>query len=255
MKCPAATDVLEPYVDSELDLTRAVEFERHLASCPDCSSQVDSLRALRKRLQSPDMRFEAPAALKKAILDQTRERVQVRAPRSFFFFAAAAATLIVVVLSSAYLMQQRGAEKQTAKELTSAHVRSLMVNHLIDVESTDQHTVKPWFEGKIDFAPKVDDYAEQGYPLVGGRLDYVNGRNVAVVVYRRRQHPINIFEWPARDASEARPKNQVSDGFNLVHWRSDGMEFWAASDLNYNELAALVQLIQEHKPAAPSSGK
>jgi anti-sigma factor RsiW len=254
MKCPAATDVLEPYVDSELDLSRAIEFERHLASCDDCSSQVESLRALRKRLHSPEMSFEMPAELKASILQQTEVRSSRRAPRSFFYFAAAAAALVLVVLSSVYLMQGRGEDKRIAKELTSAHVRSLMVDHLIDVESTDQHTVKPWFEGKLDFAPKVDDFAEQGYPLIGGRLDYLNGRTVAVVVYRRRQHPINVFQWPAKDAPLSRPKNEVSDGFNLVHWRSDGMEFWAASDLNYNELAALVELIRERKPA-PSSGK
>ncbi len=246
MACPNAGDVLEPYIDDELDLARTVEFERHLASCPECAQEVESLRALRKRLQASDMRFAAPASLRASIRRQTEPRVSPFRAKSAWLFAAALVLLIVTLLPALYVLQNRNRQREIAREIIGAHVRSLMVDHLIDVQSTDQHTVKPWFEGKIDFAPQVNDYAEQGYPLAGGRLDYIAGRSVAVLVYHRRQHPINVFQWPSQDSGESRPRNQLGDGFNLVSWRKNGMEFWAVSDLNYNELAAFVELMRSH---------
>jgi anti-sigma factor RsiW len=248
MACPTAPELLEPYIDDELDLARTVEFEKHLASCEECAQKVASLRALSKRLQAPDMRYAAPASLRANLRRKTEPRPSLFRARSSWYFAAAAAMLVLAVLPALYVLQNRNNQRQIARELVGAHVRSLMVDHLIDVQSTDQHTVKPWFEGKIDFAPQVNDYAAQGYPLAGGRLDYIGGRTVAVLVYHRRQHPINVFQWPSQDTGESRPKNQVSEGFNLVHWRDNGMEFWASSDLNYNELAAFVELMRNHRP-------
>jgi anti-sigma factor RsiW len=127
-------------------------------------------------------------------------------------------------------------------ELINSHVRALMVAHLTDVASTDQHTVKPWFQGKLDYSPPVHDLAEQGFPLVGGRLDYLSGRAVAALVYRRHGHLINVFVWP--DSGEERRTSSSHQGYNVLHWRGGGMQYWVVSDLNAAELQTLGSLLR-----------
>jgi len=124
-------------------------------------------------------------------------------------------------------------------------VRSLMVNHLTDVTSTDQHTVKPWFDGKIDFAPPVADFKSDGFPLVGGRLDYVDHHPAAALVYQRRLHYINVFIWPAKATSNEPVKSETREGYNILHWRQSGMEYWAASDLSNNEMERFADLLRK----------
>jgi anti-sigma factor RsiW len=150
---------------------------------------------------------------------------------------AAAAILVLALLSTLVTFRpSSNSDDLLANEMVSAHVRSLMLDHATDVISTDQHTVKPWFEGKLDFSPPVVDLASQGFTLIGGRLDYAGGRAVAALVYQRRQHVVNLFVFPTQDSSTNGNKILVKQGFNIVHWTRSGMTFWAVSDLNAAEL-------------------
>ena len=129
------------------------------------------------------------------------------------------------------------------EDLISSHVRSLQVDHLSDVVSSDKHTVKPWFNGKLDFSPPVTDLATQGFPLVGGRLDYLDGRTVAVLIYRHNQHPINLYVWPSTDR-DAAPQVQGRQGYHLIRWAAGGMVYWVVSDLATNELELFVRTVR-----------
>ncbi|MDP9292579.1 MAG: hypothetical protein M3O82_09485 [Verrucomicrobiota bacterium] len=144
---------------------------------------------------------------------------------------------------AALQVHQHSARELLLGELTASHVRSLLATHLMDVASADQHTVKPWFDGKLDFAPPVKDLAEWGYPLAGGRLDYVSGRTVAALVYKRQKHFINLFIWPSDDASPT-PRTSMKDGYNLATWSNNGMTFWAVSDVNQSDLLEFANLLE-----------
>jgi anti-sigma factor RsiW len=141
-----------------------------------------------------------------------------------------------------------------AREVLTSHLRSLMPGHLMDVVSSDQHTVKPWFDGRIDFSPPVNDFAADGFRLVGGRLDYLAGRPVAALVYQRRKHIVNVFVWPAADGSQSAVESTAHDGYNLLHWRHGGMNYWMVSDLNAQEMGDFARLLRgEGTPPAPHS--
>jgi len=252
--CPDKAMLLEALLDGELDAVHAAEVEAHVAGCAGCRAALDELTAMRLMLRAPGVREAAPERLKVRIAaaitpdraaandDRPVSMLRRRAPMAAFggvmgVAACFALALIVTPMLSAGALED---------ELVASHVRSLQASHLIDVATSDQHVVKPWFDGKLDFAPPVIDLAAQGFPIVGGRLDYVDHRSVAAVVYKRGRHLINLFIWP--DAKPAPAGRHTRDGYTLLDWRQGGMTYWAVSDVNPNDLGAFETLLQARAP-------
>ena len=242
MNCQESKSQLQAYLDGELDLTRSLEMEKHLRECSACSQALNSLRLLQESLRNESLRFQPTAGLEKRVRSALRRESDSRAPtfRARWLIPALTAAALVIVFAS-YLLTRTPADDLVSSEVVSSHVRSLMTSsHLIDVPSEDPHTVKPWFDGKLDFSPPVKDLTAQGFALIGGRLDYIANRPVAVLIYQRRKHTINVFVWPAAK-SDIKPVAQVRQGYNLIHWTKSGMMFWAVSDLNLAELQQLAE--------------
>ncbi len=249
MNCELAETTIHGYFDGELDAVRSAEFEQHLEHCLRCQAVLEGLESLRLQLQQSDLYAPASPALREKvrqqIADETRE-VRIESGSSWkrwflpaFGTLAAAAALIAIVL---FVMPSR-TQLTLTTELVDAHVRSLQPGHLFDVQSTDQHTVKPWFDGKIDFIPPVSDFAAQGFPLVGGRLDVVDGHNVAVLVYGRRKHLINVFIWPRRAKETSAEGSGSRQGYNWVAGQSGDMQIYLVSDIGISDLRELKSLI------------
>jgi len=153
---------------------------------------------------------------------------------------------VIAIVSGTWLftsLQRHVSFGSIEREVVSSHIRSLMANHLTDVASTDQHTVKPWFNGKLDFSPPVSDLATSGYPLIGGRLDYLRGRPVAALVYQRRKHLINVFAWPDEGVADAETPPRTQQGYHIIHETHGGMAYWIVSDLNSDELSSFGKLL------------
>jgi anti-sigma factor RsiW len=249
--CEGEGRLLQGYFDGELDLVRSVEFEEHLKTCPDCTKELREQQVMRQSFRTSNLYERAPESLRARIRAEfPSSRIQpklIPIPRRHVlkWFAVAAAIIIAFVLG-ARVIPNIGGQRQTdllAQEIVASHIRSLQPGHLFDVQSTDQHTVKPWFDGKLDFAPPVTDLARHGFPLVGGRLDYLDNRDVAVLVYQRQKHLINVFIWPVESRPAKLPAIQTIQGYNLVFMWGDGMYFCAASDLNVAELRQFVELL------------
>jgi anti-sigma factor RsiW len=257
LNCKEVQPLLDGYFDGELDLVRNVEVEAHLQECSACSADSQALRELRSALGSNSLYFKAPARLQHRVQDAIRgEAPQVRipwlsqwwAPMRWASVAASLALVAIITWNVAPRFSRRTSEEILTREIIDSHVRSLMLNHLTDVPSSDQHTVKPWFNGKVDFSPSVVDLAEQGFPLVGGRLDYLGGETVAALVYQRRQHRINLFIWPSPMNADERETSHSEKGYHLVHWAKSGMTYWAISDLNSQELGSFIALLKKQLP-------
>lgn len=246
MTHPAFAARLDPYLDGELAAAEAVELEAHLRACAECAGLERRRRALRAALQAGLPRFPTPdglrARLRAALRAQADRPVRYHVP---WRPLAVAAALVVVAVGSYQLALRRTAADTLADEVLASHVRSLMPGHLSDVASSDQHTVKPWFAGKLDFSPPVADFAGRGFPLLGGRLDYVGGRSVAALVYGRRRHIINVFVSPASPASLAAPRTVTRQGYHLLHRVGSEYSYWVASDLGLPELRDFATLLQQ----------
>lgn len=252
MTCEISQSLLHGYLDGELDPLRSEEFERHLESCSHCIAQLEAQESLRATIHAAQLYERAPASLVGSVRRQVASAASARSLSSPPFWrwmtlAAAAAALLaagywgVSNLRSSWL----AVEPTALNELVDAHVRSLQPGHLTDVMSTDQHTVKPWFDGKLDYIPPVRDLGESGFPLVGGRLDVLNGKTVAVLIYGRRKHYIDVFVWPESNKRAEIPAAGTRNGFQWMYSRAHGMEFCAVSDVSAPDLQSLLELLGE----------
>lgn len=275
MVCDDNARLLHGYLDGELDLVRSLEIEEHLKVCPDCAQELWNQQTLRKAFRSSSLYERAPVGLADKIrasiaregnADAASSATAENAPAvkkatvvsmtptalsskraAWNWLAVAAAVLLMFTVTWRVVpgLSGGGNSDLLTEEIVSSHIRSLQPDHLFDVKSTDQHTVKPWFNGKLDFSPPVRDLAEDGYPLVGGRLDYVDHRAVAALVYQRRQHLINVFVWPERKGSGEPQRMKSVQGYNMIAWEANGMYHCAVSDLNSGELEQFTELLRK----------
>ena len=237
MNCDEASILLHALIDGELDAGHARELETHIATCPGCAARLREFHELRKMMTPASLRYSAPANLRASIEGKLPAPPAAASRRSVIKGFAAGATLSAIAASGLLVMvTRRDDDRRVLGEVVSAHLRSLQAQHLIDVQSTDQHTVKPWFNGRLDVAPPVADLTAQGFTLLGGRLDYVDAKPVAAIVYRRRVHIINLFCAPAPGSGDRAAAMESLHGFNVRRWSENGLNLWAVSDINADEL-------------------
>jgi anti-sigma factor RsiW len=257
MECKHSQEWMSAYLDAELDASGTLQLEMHLAGCAQCGAALAQLQSLRAKIAQPGTRDAAPEHLKHRLRTAIKEQQQPRRSRSpsawpwkWLSLGAAGLSATAFAVTLALYLNQPSRAEQLEQELVASHFRSLMPNHLADVASTDQHTVKPWFAGKLDFSPPVVDLAQQGYALVGGRLDYLNERPVAAMVYQHRKHILNLYVWPVGAGSgvsggDAAPRASSRQGFQLLRWSQDGMQFSAVSDMSAQDLGEFARALRD----------
>jgi len=243
--------LLHGFIDGELDAAHSLELEQHLATCSHCAGQLERLQSLKQVVSQKGVRWRTPAHVRAqvlaAIADEAAKEARPAVSRWDKVFGLVRQWLFVpslAALAASLFLVLGPVQNRTSlqEEVVAGHVRSLLANHLTDVATSDQHTVKPWFNGKIDFSPPVVDLAPQGFPLVGGRVDYIGGRVVAALIYRRRGHLINVFVWPAPPAGTT---ETTRDGYNIENWSKDGLTFWAVSDAASDEIGGFREAFLE----------
>jgi anti-sigma factor RsiW len=250
MTCESAEILLDAYVDNELDANHAMEVGEHLASCENCSEAYDRLTALKRSIKENATYYQAPPELAVRIR-QSLETEGARKTNRYasFWRAAAIAACVLLAVSFGFnlfmLRTRPRVQDAIASAAVASHIRALLGNRLVDVPSSDQHTVKPWFNGKLDFSPVVKDLNAAGFPLVGGRIDYVANRAVATLVYQRRKHVMDLYVWPtANQKAETFPEKTLN-GYNVVRWTKAGMSYCLVSDLNTGELRDFQRIFSE----------
>jgi anti-sigma factor RsiW len=248
MRCAEFRELLSGHIDGELMAAESENVRDHVAKCPECALELETLERTSTLLRQRLVRHSAPDVLKARIrsaLAQPNAFDPPARPARSHWVRLAAAGIVVAAASSALTfgaLSRANGSPSIADEAVTSHVRSLMPGHITDVASTNQHNVKPWFNGRLDLSPVVPNLDSVGFPLVGGRLDYLAGRAVAAVVYARRQHMINVYSWPA-GGPDMRPADRgTTKGYNLIEWRRDGIDAWVVSDLNRAELAGFVRV-------------
>lgn len=257
MDCQRALSLMQGYLDRELDLTTRFAVEQHLADCPACREISQQQQALSAALGAQARYHRARPTLAAGIqsaldeIDATSGTTVRQTPR---WLSLAASVVFAAFIGSGitYWLAGTAPEELLAREVIASHVRAQMVaGRLTDISSSDSHTVKPWFNGKLDFAPPVLDLTTQGFPLVGGRLDYLTNRPVAALVYRHRQHLIQLYVWPAVDRPDTALHALTRQGYQVYYWSDATMHYWAISDLNAEALKSFCKLLQEHAAAGP----
>src|SRR5438067_11941691 len=274
MNCEQAIKLIDGYLDGELDPIASQAIEQHLRECHNCDQAYKTQGSLIRAIGNATPYFKASAELRERIQSSLRKettgqpvRNGVRGaqvlsykrlqesrsilseiPWNWLGLAAAIILAAIIVSNVVPRLQRPGADQFLATQLIASHVRSLMANHLTDVASSDQHTVKPWLDAKLDFAPPVVDLSSEGFPLIGGRLDYLDNRPVAALVYGRRKHFINLFVWPAASHAAKAPKTITREGYQLLHWADSDFNYWAVSDVNVNDLQLFKQQFETRTP-------
>jgi len=277
VNCKEVINLMDGYLDSELDPLTSQTIEQHLRDCPNCDRIYKAHGSLMRAIATASPYHKAPAGLRERIQSSLREEIAEQPirdvssempvrplskqsePRTVFFgtqwnWLALAAAIILAALIALNLvprLQRPGADQLLATQLIASHVRSLMANHLTDVASSDQHTVKPWLDTKLDFAPAVPDLSNKGFPLVGGRLDYLDNRPVAALIYQRRKHFINLFVWPIESNTAKTTKTMSRQGYQLLHWADSDFNYWAVSDVNADDLQTFKQGFEEQIHSQP----
>jgi anti-sigma factor RsiW len=255
MNCEFAQTTVHAYFDGELDALRSIDFEDHLEICAECNSELTEISALSRQLHEGALFQPASAQLlnrvRKQIARQTARPTEdsraivFKARRPWLGAAFGALAAAACLLTAFFVFQPHSQSNQITAELVDAHVRSLQPGHLTDVLSTSEHTVKPWFDGKLDFIPPVSDFSAQGFPLVGGRMDVIDGHDVAVLVYSRDKHVINVFVWPYREKETTVANSGSHGGYNWVRWQSGEMELCLISDASPTDISELRDLIRQ----------
>ncbi|MBI3778269.1 MAG: anti-sigma factor [Gammaproteobacteria bacterium] len=252
MECKETLELLPAHVDRELGLPESMEIERHLKTCPPCRAEYAEQLALRAAIRKDVTYFNVPGHLEsriEAALPSAPAHRLLPAKRDWNWSAMGAAlvSIVAVAWSISLYLALPSAEDRLADEVVSSHVRSLLTSHGVDVASSDRHTVKPWFNGKLSFSPPVYDLTTEGFPLVGGRLDYLDHRPVAALVYRHRQHIIDLFVAPATgNKNDTVPGSLSIQGYHLVRWAHGGMVFWAVSDVEPAQLGKFRETLLTH---------
>jgi anti-sigma factor RsiW len=268
VNCDTTKKLLDGYLDGELDAVTNEAIEEHRRTCPECQSAYADRNILVGAVRNAMPYHKAPDELRQRIrlalrngrrsvhstdfvppppVSAPSDRRVIPFPMSWRSITLAAAALVIaaLVLTRFGVPAKLNPSQSLATEVISGHARSLLANHLTDVASSDQHTVKPWLDSKIDFAPPVPDLASDGFPLIGGRLDYLDNRTVAVLVYQRRKHFINLFIWPADRESERTTEKMTRQGYQLTHWVDGTFTYLAISDVNAGDLDSFKQLFQK----------
>ena len=242
---PACEDqelLLGGLVDGELDAANTALVEAHVARCESCREELERLQAVRTLLRGNGVRHSAPDSLARRV--SAMPELAPRAANDNRLSRWLAPGLVGAIAASLAMVTllPPGSQSIIDQELVSSHVRSLQPGHLTDVQTTNQHIVKPWFNGRIDFAPPVPELADVGFPLAGGRLDSIGGKTVAAIVYHRRLHTVNLFIWPAKDGGE---RSFVKDGFAVKEWSRNGLRYAAVSDIPATELQQFHKLFEQ----------
>ena len=249
MNCEEFHRLMHAYADDELDPLRSAEAEQHLQTCRPCAVAYENLLALKRSttaayFAAPDeLRDIVRAALRGARTRETFIPRRVYRPWLLSGLAIAASVLLGFFLGQN--VSRRSSDQTLLAEMIDSHIRSLVGTHLVDVISSDQHTVRPWFEGKLDFAPPVEDLSGHEFPLVGGRVEYIGGRPLAALVYQRRKHFINLFIWPANGGAESVAATKPQRGYNVLHWRMAGMNYSAVSEVSEDDLRKFAAAFSE----------
>lgn len=241
MGCNYIQSLIDGYFDGELDLVKSLEIEQHIKECKNCSILYHNHNTLHKTLKSESFYFYTPQSLEdkvKLALNKPQKKSAYWMNIILNWRNATVGFAILAIISFSLLIVQKknSGNEQLLEQIVNSHLRSLISNNLTDVSSSDKHTVKPWFDGKIDFSPPVVDLYENGFPLNGGRLDYIENRPVAVLVYHHKKHIINLFISLSDKEKNTQEKIFNRKGYNLIHWEEQGINFWAISDLSLNEL-------------------
>ena len=237
MSCLEFETLLDAYFDSELPIPEVLATERHLAGCAACTARYEALGWLRSEIAAAQLEYVPSAALTKRVRQMGRGRAETH--RAWRWSAGLLAAALL-----AFLIGPRfwpGADR-APREIVDSHLRSLLAANLVDVPSSDRHTVKPWFQGKLAFSPSVPDLSQEGFVLVGGRVEVLDQQRAAALVYKRREHVINLFVAPA--GAPSRQRSSETQGFHLICWSTGGLSYWAVSDLNAQELESFAALIR-----------